>query len=112
MKECWEAKELTLPRLISCTGNLELQLFVDASQQAYGLSIYCWNDVDGQNSCNLIFAESRPCPMKGHTISRAELLAALIDVSTLNFVKKQLKWGNVPTFAWSDSCLCDSLVTH
>ena len=80
IKACWKAKEIILPLLISCTGNLELHLFVDASKQAYGLSIYCWNYVDGQISCNLIFAKSRLCPIKGLTIPRAELLAALIGV--------------------------------
>uniref|UniRef100_A0A915B5K6 DUF5641 domain-containing protein n=1 Tax=Parascaris univalens TaxID=6257 RepID=A0A915B5K6_PARUN len=50
----------------------------------------------------VLMSKSRVAPIRGITIPRLELMAALIGSRLLNFVKGQLKRTG-PTFLWSDS---------
>lgn len=74
-----------------------LHVFVDASQSSYGAAAYLSN---GQNS-SLIMAKNRVAPLKKLTLSRLELLAAVIGARLLSHIKKTLKHTNF--YLWSDS---------
>ncbi len=62
---------------------------------------------------DLVFAKSRLAPLKGMTVPRLELMAVLIGVRCLQFVKEQLKLDIVKTYLWTDSqCVLGWLTTE
>ena len=100
MLQDWKTTESVVPRLVgSEKENIELHIFVDASSKAYAAVAY----IKQKSSPHLIFAKARLAPIKGASIPRLELLAALIGVRMLNFIMEQLNLGDAQTYMWSDS---------
>ena len=59
--------------------SVELHGFADASAKAYGACVYIvYRLKNGESEVCLVTAKSRVAPLKGETIPRLELLAALI----------------------------------
>ena len=90
-------------RLASTKKIVDFHLFVDASKAAYCACIFARCQIVNGFESKLIFAKSRVTPLKGITIPRAELLAALIGVRAMKFLQKALRFEAIPVVAWSDS---------
>jgi hypothetical protein len=92
-------------------ATLELHGFCDASQEAFGASIYVRSiTFDGHISVNLFTSKSRVAPLRTTTIPRLELCGALLLVELMDDVQKQLavlniKIDNVNVFYWCDSTI-------
>uniref|UniRef100_A0A914S9Z5 Uncharacterized protein n=1 Tax=Parascaris equorum TaxID=6256 RepID=A0A914S9Z5_PAREQ len=80
----------------------EIHVFVDACRSAYFAVAYLCSYSQDRYENSLLMSKSRMTPIRGITIPRLELMAALIGSRSLNFVKGQLKHTG-PTFLWSDS---------
>ena len=78
---------------------LALHVFVDASTKVYGAVTYIYR---GDQS-SLVMAKARVAPLKGHTLPRLELMAALIGARLCNFVLSSLKHLCFKVIMWSDS---------
>ena len=62
-----------------CSKSLELVLFSDSSEEAYGTCAYVrWQMQDGVYEANLIMAKNRIAPKRTLSIPRLELCAAVI----------------------------------
>ena len=85
--------KVTIHRCIMST-NCEmlnyLVCFCDASEKAYAAVIYMVQIRKKKCNSELIFGKSRLCPTTSTSIPRLELLAVLIGVRCLSFVKRQL----------------------
>ncbi|XP_060597241.1 uncharacterized protein LOC132751136 [Ruditapes philippinarum] len=68
-----------------------LLCFCDASEKAFSTVIYLHVSEKNTTDVNVIFAKTRLAPIKKLTIPRLELLAVLIGLRCLKFVKEQLR---------------------
>ena len=81
-----------------------LLCFCDASASAYAAVVYLHQVSEDMDSrCDLIFSKTRLAPLKTLTIPRLELMAVLIGVRCLTFVKNQLKLPIKGIHLWTDS---------
>ena len=77
--------------------------FSDASEKAYAAVIYL-NEISRQRSTtNLVFAKSRLIPLKKMSIPRLELLAVVIGLRCLKFVREKIKLPVYQSNLWTDS---------
>ena len=53
--------------------------------------------------CSLVMAKSRVTPLKPVTVPRLELTAAVVSTKISAFLQKELKYGCVPEYFWTDS---------
>lgn len=98
----------SIPRFIGISSSGEktydLICFSDASVQAYSTCIYLRISDSVSYQVNLLFAKSRLAPTnKELSIPRLELLAVLIGVRGLEYVRKQLKLNISNVILWTDS---------
>ncbi|XP_067207879.1 uncharacterized protein [Linepithema humile] len=102
-------REITiLRRAIILEEHISLQLhgFADASESAYGACIYLrTTDVDGMHSCRLLCSKNRIAPLKGLSIPRLELCAALLLAQLTDKVMKCLKVTINSIHLWTDSTI-------
>lgn len=99
---------LRVPRHVICDSysHLELHIFTDASEQAYGACIYVRSfDGNGQISINLMIGKSRVAPIKPTTIPRLELCGALIGARLYEKVVAALRVKVVRVTFWTDSTI-------
>ena len=87
----WQSIDFRINRLASTKKIVDFHLFVDASKAAYCACIFARCQIVNGFESKLIFAKSRVTPLKGITIPRAELLAALIGVRAIKFLQKALR---------------------
>ncbi|MEZ4720248.1 MAG: hypothetical protein R2813_00025 [Flavobacteriales bacterium] len=113
----WERWRLQLPLLESLTVNrcykpvdfgpiesVSIHSFSDASSYAYGQCSYLrLVDTNDRISCCLLMGKSRVAPSKPVTIPRLELVAATMSVKISNMLVKELEFGNIQCFHWTDS---------
>ena len=99
--------ECQIPRCVrmNTSGAIQNRLlcFCDASQNAYATLIYLHQTNGSETKVDLMFTKTRLTPVKGMTIPRAELMAVLIGVRCLEFVKQQLKIVIEGSHLWTDS---------
>ena len=82
----------------------QLHHFSDASQQGYGTASYLRVvNEHGAVHCILIMARARVAPVKGSTIPRLELTAALIIAQLDNKLREELDLELLPSVFWTDS---------
>ena len=85
--------------------SLEIHGFADASKSAYGAVVYLRINTNKDSIVKLIAAKSKIAPLKGETIPRLELMAALTLAQLISSVHKALSNScdiqNI--FCWSDS---------
>lgn len=99
--------EISVERYLSNTEkNSELHIFVDASMDAFACCAYWVRE----SKSDLIFSKCRVKPLKLEKISihKLELLACLIGVRAIKFVREELKKGHKINlekiiYLWSDS---------
>lgn len=101
---------LSIPRRAfhdSSRDNIELHIFCDASQQAYGACAYIRTYTPGGNiNVQLLVAKGRVAPLKTLTIPRLELCAAFTGVNLSNKVLNSLRnKNNCKCYYWSDSII-------
>ena len=77
--------------------------FCDASKKAYATVVYLYQESDCGSEANLVFTKTRLAPVKEITIPRLELMAILIGVRCIQYVKEQLKLDITNTYLWRDS---------
>lgn len=112
----WGSIQTELQQLSECqisrsigimTGDDRVQYrllcFCDASGSAYAIVIYLHQTSSKSSKCDLIFSKSRLAPVKGMTIPRLELMAVLIGVRCLAFVKGELNVPIETIYLWTDS---------
>ncbi|CAG2192995.1 unnamed protein product [Mytilus edulis] len=101
-----EIQEYHIPRAIGLPGTVTFRLlcFCDASTKAYASAVYL-HQLREDNLCkiDLLFSKTRLVPNKKITLPRLELLAVVIGVRCIDFVKKQLKLPICETILWTDS---------
>ncbi|GFW48672.1 integrase catalytic domain-containing protein [Trichonephila clavipes] len=80
-----------------------IHTFVDASKDAYAAVTFLRLEKNDRIEVFLLAANSRVAPLRGPTVPRMELLAAVIGARLPNSVVEYLGWRNVTTYYWSDS---------
>jgi len=87
-----DVEPVSIRRCILPHSNVEFHCFADASSKAYGACVYAKEfDTFGQPiHCNLYVAKSRLAPIKGTTIPRLELLAALLAAKLISLVQSEV----------------------
>lgn len=87
------------------TSHIELHGFCDASELAFGASIYLRSVGLNGSSTDLLCSKSRVAPIKFTTIARLELCAAQLLAQLYERVKSAIKIKGLITFFWSDSTI-------
>ena len=101
----WHEQKITLPRRIisSDSSNIQLHVFVDASQDVYAAVVYLRSGIH-TFQVHPIYSKNRLKPKNANiTIPRMELLAILIGVRAITFVEKELTIPLTAKVLWSDS---------
>ena len=103
-----QISNIAIPRWIglrSTGSNIEMHTFVDASEDAYAAVVYFKVEVNNEIRVSLITAKSRVAPLKGLTVPRMELQAAVLGTRLATFATQSLSTNHKVTsrFYWSDS---------
>lgn len=100
--------KLRIPRFVMCDSPkvIELHIFTDASQIAYGACAYIrtWN-ANGDITVKLLCAKSRVAPVKPVSIPRLELCGALVGAKLLEKVRQSLRVTFNNIVLWTDSTI-------
>lgn len=106
-KDLTNVEKIVIPRWLRTNreSEVELHAFADASQAAYGASVYLKSkDRDGNVNIHLVTAKTKVAPIdKQVSIPRLELCAALLAAQLLNEVSQVLRVPKEKLHAWSDS---------
>ena len=97
----------------SSYSDVELHIFADGSQTAYGCVAYLRFQCNGHSQCSLVMAKVRLVPLKIgslKTIPRIELNAAKLAVVLYLKLNKELTLGWSNTYFWSDSSIVLSYI--
>ncbi|XP_058817021.1 uncharacterized protein LOC131680319 [Topomyia yanbarensis] len=84
-------------------GSLQLHVFVDASEQAYGCVAYFRLVTEGGVKCALVMAKTKVASLKQISIPRMELNAAVLGARMLNRVCANHELKVTKRVIWSDS---------
>ena len=91
----------------SLTNEIELHIYCDASQIAYGTVTYlrCLEENANQYSVSFALSKSRLTPMKDRTLTirKLDLQAAVLATRLKVFVLEQLKFRVNKIYFWTDS---------
>lgn len=104
-----ELSQLEIPRFTNFNANrqaMQVHGFCDASQQAYGACVYIRAMLDDNSyRSTLLCSKSRIAPVKGISLPRLELSAALLLARLMERIRAAIDLTNIPTFLWSDSTI-------
>lgn len=84
-------------------SSLQLHVFTDASECAYGCVAYFRILAGGVPRCSLVQAKSKVAPLKPCTIPRLELMAAVLGARMVDTVKESHNLDIGKVFLWTDS---------
>ncbi|XP_035908310.1 uncharacterized protein LOC118517310 [Anopheles stephensi] len=99
-------RELRVPRLVAHSNpeRLQLHLFADASQGAYGACCYVRSDSTRGSTVRLLAAKSKVVSLSNtHSIARLELCAARLAVHLFQKVIRALNVSSSTVICWTDS---------
>ena len=87
------------------TSRLQIHIFCDASQKAYGSAVYFRAELSsGHVQVRLVMSRVKVAPLKLVTLPRLELLAALLGSRLYKFIKDSFAClDSVPVYLWTDS---------
>ncbi|XP_062716167.1 uncharacterized protein LOC134291852 [Aedes albopictus] len=97
--------ELRIERLATITNptNIQLHLFSDASEKAFGVCAYLrTEDAEGRIKVALLSSRSRVAPLKAQSIPRLELCGALLASELYSKIKASIRFTG-ECFFWVDS---------
>lgn len=100
-----------IPRCYSLTpssdhAHVELHVFADASELAYGVACYLRHThLDGEIRVAFIFGKARLAPLKQVSIPRLELCAALLAARVARTLEDELTTAVHRIILWTDSVL-------
>ncbi|KAJ8736653.1 hypothetical protein PYW08_007309 [Mythimna loreyi] len=100
--------KLRIPRFVMCDSAnvIELHVFTDASQTAYGACAYIrTSNANGDVTVRLLCAKSRVAPVKPVSIPRLELCGALVGAKLVDKIKKSLRVTFNNIVLWTDSTI-------
>ncbi|XP_058811010.1 uncharacterized protein LOC131675893 [Topomyia yanbarensis] len=83
--------------------NLQLHVFTDASENAYGCVAYFRIEIDGEVCCALVMSRSKVAPLKQLTIPRLELQAAVLGARLAESIRRNHSLKINQQFIWTDS---------
>ena len=84
----------------------QIHTFCDASEEGTCAAVYIRVKTGNEITTNLLAAKSRVTPLKAESISRSELVAAVIAVRLCAVVKETFPASVEETFFWTDSEVC------
>lgn len=100
--------EFKIPRWVLCESAscLQLHIFTDASEKAYGACAYVRSvSRDGEVNVHLLTAKSKVAPIKSTTIPRLELCGALLGSRLYSKVRQSLTLNFEEVHYWCDSTI-------
>ncbi|XP_058817874.1 uncharacterized protein LOC131681180 [Topomyia yanbarensis] len=83
--------------------SLQLHIFTDASENAYGCVAYFRAVINGQPKCALVAAKSKVAPLQYMSIPRLELQAVVLGARLSNMVKDNHSLKIDKRILWTDS---------
>ena len=103
--EDFHIKRCLLPEDVEIS-RIEVHVFSDASQEAYGAVAYLrYVSSEGQIHCAFVIGKSRLAPMRVVTIPRLELMAAVLAVQINIMLQCELRMSVDETYFWTDSMI-------
>jgi hypothetical protein len=99
--------QLKIPRRVVCDSykSLEIHIFADASEKAYGACAYIRTVNDQSVLVRLLMAKSRVAPIKPLTTPRLELCAAVAAGRLYKKISSSLKFKIDNVTFWTDSMI-------
>ncbi|KAH9630867.1 hypothetical protein HF086_014608 [Spodoptera exigua] len=100
--------EFKIPQWVLCesASRLQLHIFTDASEKAYGACVYVRSiSRDGEVTIHLLTAKSKVAPIKSTTIPRLELCGALLGSRLYSKVRQSLTLQFDEVHCWCDSTI-------
>ncbi|XP_066912482.1 uncharacterized protein, partial [Clytia hemisphaerica] len=91
---------------------VELHVFADASLKAFSSCAYFRAVKDEDVTCSLIVGKSRLSPIKGNTIPRLELQAAVLASRIKHCINNEMRLPIDKSFLWSDSMVVLSYIRN
>ncbi|XP_055633462.1 uncharacterized protein LOC129773832 [Toxorhynchites rutilus septentrionalis] len=89
---------------MQCYRQLQLHVFVDASEAAYAAVAYFRIvDTNGTSKCALVTAKTKVAPLKHLSIPRMELQAAVLGTRLIRFILESHTVTITERYMWSDS---------
>ena len=92
--------------------DVELHVFADASLKAFSSCAYFRAVKDEDVSCSLIMGKSRLAPIKGSTVPRLELQAAVLASRMKDCINNEMRLPIDKSFLWSDSMVVLSYIRN
>ncbi|XP_033105175.1 uncharacterized protein LOC117107579 [Anneissia japonica] len=98
-------QKLEVPRCIKSTNDKDQQIntFVDASNDTYAAVVYLRSSDGEQKTVRLIASKTRVAPLKSVSISRLELMAAMLGLQITISIVTVLNYDIKEVTFWSDS---------
>ncbi|XP_058816162.1 uncharacterized protein LOC131679450 [Topomyia yanbarensis] len=100
-------QSVEIPRrvLVNASRQYSLHCFCDASKRGYGCCVYVISPDDtGMLHSRLLTSKSRVAPLRGQTIPRLELSAALLGSQLMDNLQRMTEFKGPVTF-WTDSTI-------
>jgi hypothetical protein len=96
--------QVRIPRwLATSKGSLQVHVFCDASERAYGAALYVRSTKDDGPLIRLACSKNRLAPVKRITLPRLELLAALVGARLLHYFCRATGYDINHAILWSDA---------
>ncbi|XP_055632399.1 uncharacterized protein LOC129772895 [Toxorhynchites rutilus septentrionalis] len=89
--------------VLSAVESMDLHIFVDASEFAFGSVAYFRVVTHGVVRCSLVMSRSKVAPLKKQSIHRLELMAAVLGARMQQAILTNHTYKVQRTFLWTDS---------